>query len=90
MRAWIVVLALFAAHPALARTVSYAVVIGNNDRPGDTTTLGRLRYADDDAVPLIARLADRMRRSRSACKACGEQQPDPRLLRTCARNRRRR
>ncbi|HSR96902.1 MAG TPA: caspase family protein [Kofleriaceae bacterium] len=50
MRAWIVVLGLVAAHPALARTVSYAVVIGNNDPPGDATTLGRLRYADDDAV----------------------------------------
>ena len=44
------VIALGAA-PAEARTVSYAVIIGNNAPPSEPgTALRTLRYADDDAV----------------------------------------
>ncbi len=50
MRTLLVVLCLaWLGGAAHARTVSYAVVIGNNAPPADSQ-LPRLRYADDDAV----------------------------------------
>lgn len=48
-RVWILALVLFAATPAAARTVNYAVIVGNNAPPAGST-LSPLRYADDDAV----------------------------------------
>lgn len=51
---------LMLASPAAARTVSYAIAIGNNAPP--TPSLPTLRYADDDAVryyQLFGRVAER-------------------------------
>lgn len=51
--AWIIFVALLVASaPAAARTVSYAVIIGNNAPPSEPaqSALSPLRYADDDAV----------------------------------------
>ena len=51
-----------AARVAVARDVSYAIVIGNNAPPvGGSETLQRLNYSDDDAVryhQLFSRFAD--------------------------------
>lgn len=43
---------LASATPATARTVSYAVIVGNNAPPNEpqATALSTLRFADDDAV----------------------------------------